>query len=87
MILVLKKVKSPYFTSVARNSNVTHKPEDDAWCAHFTPNSLFVLRVFETTPKYTERKGSVAERLERWTCNSEAPSSSLALTTSWICSR
>ena len=31
--------------------------------------------------------GSVAEWLERWTCNSEAPSSSPALTVSWICSR
>ena len=33
-------------------------------------------------------RGSVAERLERWTqCNPEAPSSSPALTTNWICSR
>ena len=31
--------------------------------------------------------GSVAERLERRTCNSEDPSSSPALTTSWIGSR
>ena len=31
--------------------------------------------------------GSVDERLERRTCNSEAPSSSPALTASWICSR
>ena len=31
-------------------------------------------------------RGSVAEWLERGTCNSEAPSSSLALTASWICS-
>ena len=30
--------------------------------------------------------GSMAEPLERWTCNSEAPSSSPALTASWICS-
>ena len=30
--------------------------------------------------------GSVAEWLERWTCNSEAQSSSPALTASWICS-
>jgi len=32
-------------------------------------------------------RGSVAERLERWTCNSETSRSSPALTTSWICSR
>ena len=31
--------------------------------------------------------GSVSDRLERWTCNSEALSSSPALTASWICSR
>ena len=30
--------------------------------------------------------GSVAEWLERWTCNPEAPSSSSALTAYWICS-
>ena len=30
--------------------------------------------------------GSVAAWIERWTCNSEAPSSSPALTASWICS-
>jgi len=30
--------------------------------------------------------GSVDEQLERWTCNSEAPSSWPALTVSWICS-
>ena len=30
--------------------------------------------------------GGVAERLECWTCNSEAPSRSPVLTTSWICS-
>ena len=29
----------------------------------------------------------MAERLERWTCYSEAPSSNPALTASWICSR
>ena len=29
----------------------------------------------------------MAERLERWTCYSEAPSSSLTLTASWIRSR
>ena len=29
----------------------------------------------------------MAEWLERWTCNSEAPSSSITLTASWICSR
>ena len=28
---------------------------------------------------------SLAEQLERWTCNSEALSSSHALTASWIC--
>ena len=28
--------------------------------------------------------GSVAEPLERWTCNSEAPRSSPTLTASWI---
>ena len=33
------------------------------------------------------RGGSVTEQLECWTCNSEAPSSSPALTTSWVCSR
>ena len=31
--------------------------------------------------------GSLAEQLERWNCNSEAPSASPALTASWICSR
>ena len=31
--------------------------------------------------------GSVAKWSERWTCNSEALSSSPALTASWICSR
>ena len=31
--------------------------------------------------------GSVAEWFERRTCNSEAPSSSPALTDSWICSQ
>ena len=31
--------------------------------------------------------GSVAEPLERWTCNSEALRSSPTLTASWICSR
>ena len=31
--------------------------------------------------------GSVAEWLERWTCNSEVASSSRAMTDSWICSR
>ena len=30
---------------------------------------------------------SMAEWLERWTCNPEAPSSSPALTANWICSR
>ena len=30
--------------------------------------------------------GSMAEWLERWTCNPEAPSSSPALTANWICS-
>ena len=30
--------------------------------------------------------GSVAEWLDRWTCNSEAQSSSPALTAIWICS-
>ena len=34
-----------------------------------------------------ERGGSVAERLERWTCNPEALSSSPTLTASRICSR
>ena len=34
-----------------------------------------------------ERGGSVAERLERWTCNPEALSSSPTLSSSWICSR
>ena len=34
-----------------------------------------------------ERGGSVAGLLERWTCNSKAPSSRPALTASWICSR
>ena len=34
-----------------------------------------------------ERGGTVAERLERWTCNPEALSSSPTLTASWICSR
>ena len=29
----------------------------------------------------------MAEQLEHWTCNSEAPSSSAALTANWICSR
>ena len=28
----------------------------------------------------------LVERLERWTCNPEAPSSSPVLTASWICS-
>ena len=32
------------------------------------------------------RGGSVAERLERWTSNSQAQISSQALTASWICS-
>jgi len=31
--------------------------------------------------------GSVVEWLERWTCNSKAPSSTPALTASWICLR
>ena len=35
--------------------------------------------------KYLE--GSVAEWLERLTCNSEVPSSSLAIAASWICFR
>ena len=35
---------------------------------------------------YTQAS-NVAERLERWTCNLEALSSSPALTASWICSR
>ena len=35
-------------------------------------------------PRGSAPRSSVAERLERWTCHSEAPSSSLA---SWICSR
>ena len=34
-----------------------------------------------------ESGGSVAKWLERWTCNSKVPSSSLGLTASWICSR
>ena len=32
-------------------------------------------------------RGSVAEWLERWTCNSETSRSSPAVTASWICSR
>ena len=36
---------------------------------------------------YRSDSGNVAERLELRTCNSEAPSSSPALTTSWIGSR
>ena len=40
----------------------------------------------ESFIKYGLSGGSVAERLEHWTCNLEAPSSSPALTASWICS-
>ena len=32
-----------------------------------------------------KREGIVSEWLERWTYDSEGPSSSPALTTSWIC--
>ena len=57
MILVLKKVKSPYFTSVARNSNVTHKPEDDG--ALILPPTLssfyWYLKLLQST-----RKGKAA---------------------------
>ena len=37
--------------------------------------------------RYQFQKGSVTERLERCNCNSEAPTSSPALTGSWICSQ
>ena len=43
---------------------------------------------FVITSKQTRRqRGSVDEQLEYWTCNSEASSSSHALTAGWICSR
>ena len=38
-----KKVKSPYFMSVAQNSHLTNKPEADGG-AHFTPLSPLKLR-------------------------------------------
>ena len=45
---------------------------------------FFVFLFFFFTVK--KRGGIVSEWLERWTYDSEAPSSSPALTTSWVCS-
>ena len=35
----------------------------------------------------TKRGGSVTARLERWTCNLQAPNASLAFTAIWFCSQ
>ena len=42
---------------------------------------------YERNISHSDMGGSVAERLERWTCNSEASIVSPAPTASWICSR
>ena len=47
---------------------------------------VFVFLFCFFFPRLKKRGGIVSECLERWTYDSEAPSSSPALTTSWICS-
>ena len=42
---------------------------------------------YERNISHSDMGGSMAEWLERWTCYSEASSSSPAPTASWICSR
>ena len=49
-------------------------------------NTNFKTR-FNRQRDRAEKGGRVAECLARWTCNLEAPSSSPALITCWICSR
>ena len=55
-----KKVKSPYFMSVAQNSHLTNKPEADGG-AHFTPlpplHQCSVLRVFKAKKEVKKRNG------------------------------
>ena len=50
----------------------------------FTVSDINSIAVFQS--HFLFSGGSVAEWLERWTCNPETPSSSPTLTTSWICS-
>ena len=47
---------------------------------------VFVFLFCFSFARLKKRGGIVSEWLERWTYDSEAPSSSPALTTSWICS-
>ena len=56
---------------------------------HFVDPSLTIFTAIMSLVKmHVEMAGgSVAEWLERWTCNSEAPSSSHTLTCCWIYSR
>ena len=53
------------------------------------PSSVSFKVCLESQPKRVEFlfEMRVAERLERWTCNPEVPSSSSTLTMDWICSQ
>ena len=50
------------------------------------PRSIALKGEFSLISLFLPLGGSMAEWLERWTCKSEAPSSSPAVTASWICS-
>ena len=67
-------------------TNFVHFPK---WRRYILARHLGWLAIWLTlyTVLNSWKEGSVAERLKRWTCNLEAPSSSLALTDCWICSR
>ena len=67
-------------------TNFVHFPK---WRRYILARYLAWLTIWLTLYTVTPEKdwGSVAERLRRWTCNFEAPSSRLALTACWICSR
>ena len=54
------------------------------WIVEKVHRNIYVSLLLFPKPSHG---GSVAERLERWTCNSDAPSSWPTLTASWICSR
>ena len=66
---LLRKGKKKHFVS-----NKKVKIWNQSYCHPFFPVGPF-----------RAQRGSVAEWLERWTCNPEAPSSSPALTANWIC--
>ena len=83
---VTKKVL--VFRNVARSCSLTKKLLKILKVAKKLSSRIWkgLAKAMKTSLK-TERSGSVPEWSERWTCNTEAPSSGPTLTTSWICSR